>query len=238
MMRRAFTILLLSLHSNSRSRPMGILRYACVFLLIVIVSCEPKENKVTSSTPEVDTAVNEVEHTQNTIQLVVKDWVNPDHSLKKILDSLKIQPGKISILITKSEYELGVYYDSLLIKSYPVVFGGNPVDDKLRRGDKCTPEGIFKVKSKYEHKKWSRFIWINYPNEDSWKKHNDAISNGIIPKKADIGGEIGIHGVPNGYDFAVDYRQNWTLGCISMKNSDVIELFPFLTSETTIEIKK
>ena len=30
-------------------------------------------------------------------------------------------------------------------------------------GDKCTPEGKFKMITKHPHKEWSKFIWINYP---------------------------------------------------------------------------
>lgn len=81
-------------------------------------------------------------------------------------------------------------------------------------------------------------MWIDYPNADSWKKHNAAKQQGKIPKDAKIGGEVGIHGVPDGYDFAIDVKQNWTLGCISLKNKDVIELYEFIFDSTIIEIRK
>jgi murein L,D-transpeptidase YafK len=106
------------------------------------------------------------------------------------------------------------------------------------QGDKCTPEGKFNIISKYPHREWSKFIWINYPNDDSWKKHNTAKSEGRIPKNAQIGGEVGIHGVPKGMDFLIDTKYNWTLGCISLKNKDVDELYPFITKNTIIEIRK
>lgn len=161
-----------------------------------------------------------------------------NHSLKSIIDSLRIQPDHLRIEIKKLAYELSVWKDTLMLKRYPVVFGGNPVDDKLKRGDQCTPEGTFSIRSKYAHAKWSRFIWIDYPNAESRKKHDDAKKKGLISAKADIGGEIGIHGIPEGYDDAVNARQNWTLGCISMRNSDVIELYPYLDSSTKIVITK
>jgi murein L,D-transpeptidase YafK len=53
--------------------------------------------------------------------------------------------------------------DTIIIKQYPVVLGGNPVDDKLLQGDLCTPEGNFLIHAKYPHKSWEKFIWINYP---------------------------------------------------------------------------
>lgn len=128
--------------------------------------------------------------------------------------------------------------DTLALKSYPVVFGFNPVDDKLRQGDGCTPEGVFKIRAKYPNKDWSKFIWIDYPNKDSWKKFQQAKDAGIIPKDASIGGDVGIHGVPKGADYAIDEKQNWTLGCISLKNKDIDEIYNFVTNDMLIEIKK
>lgn len=165
-------------------------------------------------------------------------WRNAHIPIVKLLDSLRISQRDIRIIVRKSAYELGVYKDTILLKNYPVVFGGNPVDDKLMQGDNCTPEGIFRIRTKYPHAKWSRFIWIDYPNEASWKKHNAAIARGIIPKNSDIGGEVGIHGIPQGYDEAIDQRQNWTLGCISMKNRDVIDLYAVVHKDILIEIRK
>ena len=106
------------------------------------------------------------------------------------------------------------------------------------QGDRCTPEGTFKVKMKYPHRLWSKFIWIDYPTVESWEKHNKAKAEGKIPKNADIGGNIGIHGVPEGYDYAIDYRQNWTFGCISLKNADIDELYEFVNANTAVKIVK
>jgi murein L,D-transpeptidase YafK len=142
------------------------------------------------------------------------------------------------VQIDKSDYTLSLLSDTITLKQYPVVFGGNPVDDKLREGDQCTPEGTFYIISKYPHRNWSRFIWIDYPNDDSWKKHNTAKNEGRIPKEASIGGEIGIHGVPEGGDAAIDLKYNWTLGCISLKNTDIEEFYPLINKSTRIVITK
>lgn len=156
----------------------------------------------------------------------------------KPLNEIIPKGTKVSILIDKSDYQLQVYAADTLVKTYPVVFGGNPIDDKLREGDQCTPEGTFKMKSKYPHKSWSKFIWINYPTADSWRKHKQAKADGIIPQNARIGGEIGIHGVPKGTDVMIKTGVNWTLGCISLTNADVNEIYPFITGKTNISIQK
>lgn len=157
-------------------------------------------------------------------------------SLKKIVDSLNIDKNKLIIKIYKSKYKMELIYDTTVLKTFPVVFGENPVDDKLKQGDRCTPEGEFGIRSKYPHKSWSKFIWIDYPNKDSWKKYNKAIADGKIKPRTDIGGEVGIHGVPDGYDYIIDERQNWTWGCISLKNKDVDDLYESIGSKTKIRI--
>ena len=167
-----------------------------------------------------------------------KNLVYHDLSLTEVIDSLNIDKNKISILIDKSDFRLYVRVNELVLKEYPIVFGNNTIDDKLMQGDRCTPEGKFNMISKYSHKEWSKFIWINYPNDDSWKKHNVAKNEGKIPRDAQIGGEVGIHGVPRGMDFLIDTKHNWTLGCISLKNKDVDELYPFIIKNTIIEIRK
>lgn len=84
--------------------------------------------------------------------------VHSNYSLEELLDSLPINPNTIQILIDKSEYSLAVKSGQQTIKSYPVVFGGNPVDDKRKAGDQCTPEGTFQMVDKYPHHSWNKFI--------------------------------------------------------------------------------
>ncbi len=161
--------------------------------------------------------------------------LNYDLSLKKILAS-NVDKNQISILIEKSKYRLTVYFNLKPVKSYPVVFGDNPVDDKLKEGDLRTPEGIFKIKDLYPHQNWSKFLWIDYPNKSSWRKHTKAKLGGKIAWNDTIGGEVGIHGVPKNSDNLIDDGMNWTWGCISMKNKDVDDLYEFVQKGTEVEI--
>jgi len=164
-------------------------------------------------------------------------YINHKLPLSDIITSRGLSADSLSILIDKSDYKLTVLIGDQIIKEYPVVFGGNPIDDKLRQGDGCTPEGDFHMISKYPHKSWSKFIWIDYPTSDSWRKHNKAKKEGRIPGNADIGGQIGIHGVPKGTELMISQRYNWTLGCISMTNRDVNELYPYIQKHTLIRIQ-
>ena len=177
------------------------------------------------------TAVKEIEEikTRN---------ATPGQPLSELLQIMQVEVKDLSILIDKSDYTLQLIADAITIKTYPVVFGTNPVDDKRREGDKCTPEGNFTIRDLYPHDKWSKFLWVDYPNEESWKKHNAAKANGKLDKDATIGGEIGIHGVPNNDESLIDEKINWTLGCISLKNKHIDEIYNFVTKGTVITIQK
>ena len=161
--------------------------------------------------------------------------LNYDLALKSILGS-NIDKNQISLLIEKSNYRLTVYFGLTPVKSYPVVFGNNPVDDKLKEGDLRTPEGIFKIKVLYPHPTWSKFLWIDYPNKSSWRKHTKAKLEAKIGWQDTIGGEVGIHGVPKNSDNLIDDGLNWTWGCISLKNKDIDDLYEFVQKGTEVEI--
>lgn len=155
--------------------------------------------------------------------------------LNKLINE-PIDKSKTSILIEKSQYRLTIYYNKKPIKSYPVVFGENFQGDKLHEGDYRTPEGIFRIKDLYPHSQWSKFMWLDYPNAASWKKHLQEKTQGYINFFLPIGGAVGIHGVPQGDDEIIDKRQNWTWGCPSLKNQDVDEIYEVVQKGTLVEI--
>ena len=146
--------------------------------------------------------------------------------------------GTVSIVVDKSQYELHVYDDKGWFATYPVVFGNSSLSDKKMEGDKNTPEGTFHIASKRIHDRWNRFMALDYPTKESWEKFNRRKANGEIPGSAKIGGGVGIHGVWPHEDFVIDRYQNWTLGCISMKNDDVEDLYSYVPVGTTITIRK
>ena len=146
--------------------------------------------------------------------------------------------GVVSIIIDKSDYELSVYDEKGWYATYPVVFGNNSLGDKKMEGDKKTPEGTFHITGKRVHEKWCRFMGIDYPTAADREKFNQRKKRGEIPATAGIGGGIGIHGVWPHEDFVIDRYKNWTLGCISMKNEDIKEVFGFTNAGTKVTIRK
>ncbi|MGL6283197.1 MAG: L,D-transpeptidase family protein [Microcoleaceae cyanobacterium] len=175
-------------------------------------------------------------HQKNISKWSVQANFNYDKSLKDILPKNQTNLADILIQVMKSQRQLIVYYQNKPVKSYPIVLGQNPVGDKQKQGDYKTPEGIFQVHDLYPHPEWSKFIWINYPTGVSWRKYWRAKLAGEINWHDGIGREIGIHGVPAGQDYLIDEKNDWTWGCISLKNQDVDELYEYLQKGTVINI--
>ncbi len=165
--------------------------------------------------------------------------VSRNKSTKRFSFGVESGPvGNISILIDKTDYELSVYDDKGWYATYPVVFGNNSLADKKMEGDKNTPEGKFTITAKRVHDKWCRFLSLDYPTADDREKFNQRKQRGEIPANARIGGGIGIHGTWPHEDPVIDRYKNWTLGCISMKNEDVKDLYMFTKSGTRVTIRK
>lgn len=168
---------------------------------------------------------------------VIEDtsFLNSEKSLSVLLGE-NIDAEKVSLLIEKARHRTTVFYDLEPVKSYEAVYGTVPVGDKRFEGDRKTPGGIFRVRDLYPHEEWSKFIWLDYPTPQSWRRHLKSKLVGEIGLLTTIGGEVGIHGVPEGADGLIDTRSDWTWGCISLKNSDVDEIYEYVSHGTVIEI--
>ena len=142
------------------------------------------------------------------------------------------------IIIDKSDYELRVYDKEGWYATYPVVFGSNDLNDKFMEGDKRTPEGKFKVLLKKIHPKWGFELLLDFPNEQSIRKFNDRISKGMIPRNAKIGNGIAIHSTRPQEEWTVDYYQNWTDGCISLKYTEAKDLYSYIPVGTPVTIQQ
>lgn len=160
----------------------------------------------------------------------------PPLPLAKLIDSLHLDANTIRFHVDKSERKFHVFVNDSLLKTYPCVLGEKPLGDKFHQGDRKTPEGTFTFRSKRVHNAWHKFIWVDYPNAESWRRYNERKARGLIPAGKDIGGEIGIHGVPDGYDHWIDAGQDWTWGCIALRNADVDEIYPYIRPEKTVMV--
>jgi murein L,D-transpeptidase YafK len=228
-----------TLNYNNSTQVSKYISFTILIILFSIISifntCTPKSRQPENNK---DTSTLESVIPQRVKRSDYYTLINYNLTLKRIIDSLSFEKVKLEILIDKSEYILSLISDSVILKQYPIVLGQNPIDEKLMQGDMCTPEGNFKILSKSIHPIWKRFMLIDYPNEESLAKIKVAKEIAKLPKESKPGGEIGIQGVQNDSDYLIDYKVNWTLGCISMKNQDIIEIFDYVDVGTKVIIVK
>jgi murein L,D-transpeptidase YafK len=147
-------------------------------------------------------------------------------------------PSPYRIVIDKSDYELRVYDAEGWLSTYPVVFGNRDQSDKVMEGDRRTPDGTFHVVAKKNHKEWGGFMLLDYPNEESIQRFNERKKEGLVPANAKVGGGIGIHGTRSHEEYAVDKYLNWTNGCISLKYSDIFELYQMIPVGTEVVVQQ
>lgn len=127
---------------------------------------------------------------------------------------------KIDFLkVLKSEQEMSAYYKDTLVMTYKVSFGENPVGHKQYEGDEKTPEGVYTIFNKNPYSVCYKNLGISYPNNTD---RNTAKKLG-----KPVGGDIKIHGLPNGNPQLGKFHRwkNWTNGCIAVTNEEMEELY-------------
>ena len=130
------------------------------------------------------------------------------------------------------------------MRVYRVGLGTDPVNDKVKEGDRRTPEGTFYIFTKNEHSSYYLSLGLSYPNVEEAKRglrdglinreQYDQIlsaikSKGTPPQHTALGGEIYIHG--NGS------KTDWTWGCVALDDGDIRELFAAIPVKTPVVIK-
>lgn len=147
-----------------------------------------------------------------------------------------LDPASWSVTAYKSRYRLDVYYKGRLYKSYHAVFGRSLSNGaKLWEGDRRTPEGAYHMVAKRPSARFRYFLRIDYPNDVDRVRFAELREDGKIPGRVREGGEIGIHGTDN--PILNIGNVNWTTGCISIDNSDIVELAQLLPIGTLVLIK-
>lgn len=135
------------------------------------------------------------------------------------------------VLVLKSKRELLLMNGGRVLKTYRISLGRNPVGAKTRRGDGRTPEGRYTIDTKNGYSRFHLALHVSYPNSTDWAR---ASSTG-----ADPGGNIMIHGLPNGHGPRWETKQftDWTAGCIAVSDRDIEEIWQAVTGGTPIEIR-
>src|SRR5262245_16472707 len=144
--------------------------------------------------------------------------------------ALSRRTGDYVILVDKLKHKCLLYQSGRLVRSYAIDLGG-PIGDKLRAGDRATPEGMYRVVQKRSRGQTTYYkaLLINYPNDEDRADFALAKRNGWVPRRAAIGGLIEIHGEGG-------RNEDWTLGCMALANRDMDELFRLVDVGTPVTI--
>ena len=130
----------------------------------------------------------------------------------------------------KAARTLTLYRGQDVIRRYDVSLGFAPEGDKQRQGDGKTPEGAYLIDYRNPNSAYHLSLHINYPSPAD---RAEAEARGEDP-----GGEIFIHGLPNGYGALIELFQgrDWTAGCIAVSNAEIEEIWSLTPNGTPIEI--
>ncbi|MGE4587925.1 MAG: L,D-transpeptidase family protein [Mangrovibacterium sp.] len=135
------------------------------------------------------------------------------------------------IMIDKYAHACLVYHDGKLIRRFDAEFGPNWMSQKYRKGDKATPEGIYRVSQKKEGGRtlFHKALLINYPNEEDKRRFAESQKKSSASTRANIGGLIELHGMGGkGVD--------WTDGCVALRNADMDVLYQLIPAGTPVVI--
>jgi len=155
---------------------------------------------------------------------VWKNWV--DKTIKESRTNMSW-----SIIIDKYSRKCIVYLGGVKKYEYHVELGKNWVGDKRVRGDKATPEGMYRITKKFgsNKTKYHKALLINYPNETDKVEFKKEIEKGTLPRSAKIGSLIEIHGDGGrGVD--------WTEGCVALTNSEMDVVYKIASEGTPVTI--
>jgi L,D-transpeptidase-like protein len=139
--------------------------------------------------------------------------------------------GGPAFVVDKLRRRMTLYRAGKLIQTYSVDLGLGGMERKLRSGDDATPEGLYKIQEIRGpgQTRYHRAFLLDYPNASDRKRFEKARSQGIIPRGADPGGLIEIHG-EGGRD------KDWTKGCVALTNGEMDQLAPMVRVGTPVAI--
>lgn len=134
-------------------------------------------------------------------------------------------PEVTRVLIYKEKRVMYLMHHDEVLEQYNVGLGFQPVGDKQKQGDGRTPEGNYTVNRRNPNSEFYLSLGISYPD------NNDRV--GASEAGVDPGGDIFIHGRPKKYR---NGQQDWTAGCIAIKDREIRQAYAMVKNGTPISI--
>jgi hypothetical protein len=139
--------------------------------------------------------------------------------------------GDVAFVVDKLRRRMTMYRAGKKDRTYSVDIGLGGLERKLRAGDDATPEGLYRIQEIRGpgQSRYYRAFLLDYPNEEDRRRFDLARRSGDLPKGADPGGLIEIHG-EGGRD------RDWTKGCVALTNAEMDELSRWVKVGTPVAI--
>jgi murein L,D-transpeptidase YafK len=140
-------------------------------------------------------------------------------------------PRVSSILVDKSDHRMTVYRGARPLRTFKVALGTGGLAPKVRQGDGRVPEGRYRIAGRNPQSAFHLSLKIGYPTP---AQAGAAKALGIDP-----GGDIMIHGLPNGRGRigSAHRRIDWTNGCIAVTDQEIEWLWRAVPDGTPIDIR-
>lgn len=139
--------------------------------------------------------------------------------------------GETVLIVDKLRRQLVVVKGDDEIASYAVDLGLGGIDSKTRAGDAFTPEGRYKVTEERNigQTRYHRALMLDYPNAEDQARFKALQRSGAVAKNVRIGSNIEIHGEGG-------REQDWTQGCVALRNADMDTLVGLVGVGTKVTI--
>ena len=134
------------------------------------------------------------------------------------------------IIVRKAAREMQLLRGGEVLRTYRIALGGAPEGHKLQEGDQRTPVGNYVIDWRNPRSMAHLSLHISYPNEQDVLRAKEA---NVAP-----GGNIMIHGLPNGWGAlgAIHHLWDWTDGCVAVTNSEMQEIWSLVPNGTPISL--
>ena len=196
---------------------------------LLFVGCTGKKSEPKPPPPKIveENTTIIIEEEPILIEASIYDWYQNDELLekKKAFKIVVIKSKRVMVLLDE---------DDNLLSRHRISLGEHPEGRKIKRGDKKTPEGIYKIIDKRKDKKYYKEILISYPNsldKSRAKKLGVNPGNGIT-----IHAQVPMFWDGKGDDYTLSH--DWTNGCMAMTNKGMNTIWNMVALGTTIEIKE
>ncbi|MEO8177074.1 MAG: L,D-transpeptidase family protein [Sphingomicrobium sp.] len=135
------------------------------------------------------------------------------------------------ILVDKSAHRMTVFRANRPLRTFKVALGSGGLAPKVSQGDNRVPEGRYVIAGRNPGSAFHLSLKIGYPTPAQVAA---ARARGIDP-----GGDIMIHGLPNGQGWvgAAHRQSDWTAGCIAVTNEEIEWLWQAVPDGTPIDIR-